>query len=291
MQWSLRFIQLVLPLLAILPLMPGCKDNPSASTADKPNPIVLGVNDIFCRQTHSRCVGDEGLRDYEGLVQQLREKTGLPITLKYYNTEAALVDAAGAGKLDGLICKTWPALQAASKSGRSLDRLADVTMPGGKPGVQGVVFTLADSPVKSLADLTGKTLATGGDDAYEKSFSARKLLAEQQIRPADTRVIPTCIESALAVKEERVVAAVLSSYAYDFGTLQVAGQASDFRELARTESIPFVTVAVFGTLPRAPRDLLHKAMMEVLGASPPADLGTSRLIAPQPWQPAELSKP
>ena len=254
----------------------------------KPKAIVLGVNNVFCRQTHSSCVAERGLREYAGLAQRLSQASGRKVELAYYQSDTLLIDAAAAGRLDGVICKTWTALLAAQAAHTRLDRLADVTMPDGKAGLEGVFFCRSDSPIKTMQDLTGKTLGVGPDVAYEKDSAVRRRLAGLGVQPGKTVTIPTCVRSALAVRQKEVDAGVLSSYAYDFGPEELTGKAPDLRELGRTETIPFVTVGLFGTLPADATGALRQAMSAALATDPPGDLGDSRLLAVQPWQPPEL---
>jgi ABC-type phosphate/phosphonate transport system substrate-binding protein len=172
-------------------LAAGCREKLPVAPAAKA--VVIGVNDGFCRQTHSLCVGEDRLREYAGLAKVLSEKTGRRIELKYLNTEAQLIDAYKAGGLDGVICKTWAALRAGGAGGRELHRLADLSMPGGPNLLEGIFFVRADSPIKTMADLAGRTLGMGGPDAYEKSLAVTARLKQAGVAPAAVKVIPTCV--------------------------------------------------------------------------------------------------
>ncbi|MDD4888490.1 MAG: PhnD/SsuA/transferrin family substrate-binding protein [Phycisphaerae bacterium] len=267
-----------------------------ATSQPDSRPIVFGVNDPFCDKTGSPCVGKGHYRSYDGLVKGIGKATGRRIELRYFATEPLLIAAARAGELNGVICKAWPALLAARAARRKLERLADLSMPvtSGPDRLEGIIFVRADSPIKTLKGLAGKRLAIGDPDSYEKSFTIRRMLAASGVKPEFVRKA-TCLSAALAVKEGETDAAVLSSYAYLYGTLE-AVEMPRVREIARTGPIPFITVGVFDTMDAAARSQLRN----VLGAyvvsesghslvPPPADLGDTRITRPVEWTPAELN--
>lgn len=269
-----------------------CAAGCGATTRPTSRPITLGVNGPFCDKTGSQCVSGGHYRSYVGLAKLLSEWAGRPVELNYFPTEPMLIDAARAGQIDGVICKTWPALRAAKAARTTLHRLADVDMPQ-QPGpvttqpttrqLGGILFVLDNSPIRSVKDLDGKRLAVGNEDSYEKSYSVRKLLAEQGAKP--TLVVkPTCLSAALAVKEGEVDAAVLSNYAYLYGTLE-AVEMPKVRQIGQTELLPFVTIGVFDAVDVATRAKLEKPLVEAAGMGM-GDL--SWLSRPVLWQPVEL---
>ncbi len=279
-------------------LLSGCPGEPAGRGGDSGRtapeapaapaaPLVLAVNDPFCEQTHSGCVAEGRTRQYVGLAGLLSAKIGRPVELRYCNIEPQVIDVAGAGKIDGVICKPWTAEQAARSAGRKLDRLADFSMVGDDAPdlLEAVFFVRQDSSVRSLSDLAGRRLGVGGADSYEKSRAVRERLAEAGV-PLDAisaTVIPTCLASAVAVMDRDVDAAVMSSYAFLFGTPQAVGL-EGVREVGRTAPMPFITLAVFDTIPVAERALLREALLELTTTGGPADLGATRIMPARPWQ-------
>ena len=108
--------------------------------------------------------------------------------------------------------------------------------PSAPDGLNAIMFVKADSPIRNIKDLAGKKLGIGNEDSYEKSYSVRKLLAEQGVKPQFV-LKPTCLGAAAAVKDGEVDAAAVSSYAYLFGTLE-AVELPAARQLAATDDNP-----------------------------------------------------
>lgn len=268
-------------ILAMVLMLAGC-DRGDSANGDSTRPLVLGVNDVFCERTFSGCVKDAQPRNYDGLAKALSERIGQPVELKYLGTDELVVQAAKAGEIDGVICKTWTAMRAAEASGRELFRLADLSMPDGPDQLEGVFFVRADSPIKAPADLAGRTLAIGSEASYEKAQAARARLAEWGVMPSELREIQTCLSTTLAVFEGKVDAGVQSSYAWHFGTLEQVAPRDQFREIGRSGPVPFMSIAVFAASGMPPADRLRQAVDE-LAESPPADLGKTRIMPPAAW--------
>ena len=272
---------------------------PEQAAANATGPIVLAVNDPFYVHTGSSCVAKGNYRDYAGLAKAMSDAVGRPVVLKPFYSEAKLIDEAGQGKLDGVICKTWTAVQAARAATQPMDRLADLSMPGvagpdSPDKLCGTFIVLKGSPIKSIKDLAGKKLAIGPDSGYEKSIAVRTLLAAQGVVPTSMPVEPTCIKSAAAVKSKQVDAAVLSNYAFHYGTLPAVEMTRDqVIVIGETAHMPFITIGLFtGRIDSDTRGRL-RALLGEMAISPaklPADLGLVRLLSPDDWQPASVAE-
>ena len=63
---------------------------PATQPGPTTQPIVLGVNDPFCKQTGSACVGADRYREYVGLAKRLGDGLGRRVELRYFFIEGQL---------------------------------------------------------------------------------------------------------------------------------------------------------------------------------------------------------
>ena len=253
--------------------------------------LVIGINDPLCRQTASACVAASADRDYAGLARQLSEATGLRLSVRYYKAEEPLSEAIRSGQVDAAVAKTWTILRAQVGSPVHLVRVADLRGRADDGLLRGVFITRADSGIASLADLAGKTVAFGSTVGYEKSYQARAALAALGVEPGRTIELEACIDVAAAVYERRVDAGVVSHYVVDDGGLEQVAEKGTFRELGRTEGVPFITVAISENVDADVRAKLTDALLTIPAVRVPVDLRATHFAPPRPWNPAELEKP
>ena len=277
--------------LALLAAILCALTSAGCSRSETPaGPLVIGVCDPLARATASDCVRPSALRDYTTLAAALSARLGVPVQLRYYPFDAALVEAVRARAVDAMIAKTWTVLRAARESARPFERLADLPTPKGSGELTGVFIVRRDSPARTLADLNGKCVLLGPDGAYEKSFAARRALSDAKAAPSRVDVIDACIPLAAAVLERKAEAGVVSSYVADFGGLALAGDAAEFREIARTKPVPFMTFAASAALDASYREKIRAALLEISGQHVPEDLYTTGFTAPAPWEPEEMTR-
>jgi ABC-type phosphate/phosphonate transport system substrate-binding protein len=259
----------------------------TASAAEK---LVIGVSEPICKKTACACVGDNARRAYDGLIAHVRSATGLELEFQYFEEELLLQRAVRAGRLDGMICKTWLGLTTARSAGREFTRLADITMPGREPAeLLGLFIVPKDSPLKTLGDLRGQRVMFGMTNAYEKSYLADAAFRAAGLPLPEPRLrVFSCQDAALALLEKRADAAVISSYALNFGCICVVAKPEDFRVIAETKRIPFVTFMVENKVAPAVRARLQQALLELKGDRVPQDLFSNGVIPPIPWAPEEL---
>ena len=262
----------------------------TASAAEK---LVIGVSEPLCKKTACSCVGDNAKRAYDGLIERVRATTGIELDFQFFEEEILLQRALRAGRLDGMICKTWLGLTTARSAGREFTRLADITMPGKEPAdLFGAFLVLKDSPLKTLDDLRGKRVMFGMTNAYEKSYLADATFRAAGLPLTEPRDrVFSCQDAALALIEKRADAAVVSSYAINFGCICVVARPEDFRVIAETKQhIPFVTFMVENKVAPAVRERLQQALLALKGNQAPKDLFSNGVIPPIPWDPEELKK-
>lgn len=262
----------------------------AASAAEK---LVIGVSEPLCRLTACSCVGDNAKRVYDGLIAHVRSAAGLELDFQYYEEPILLQREIRAGKLDGAICKTWLGLATVRSAGREFTRLADITMPGKEPAeLLGVFIVPKESPIRTLADLRGKRVVFGMTNDYEKSYLADATFRAAGLPLPEPRLRSfACQDAALKLIEKHADAAVVSSYAINFGCICVVAKPEDFRVIAETKQrIPFVTFMVENKVAPAVRERLQKALLELKDDKVPKDLFSNGVVPPIPWDPEELKK-
>jgi ABC-type phosphate/phosphonate transport system substrate-binding protein len=279
---------LFLAVAAATCLAAGCsKVEPGA----KAFALVIGVNDPLCRETASACVGDRARRDYSALEAELKKSLGAPVTFRYYKFEQQLEAAIKSGAVNAAIGKAWNILRGAHDGRRDFERVADLPDADGRQLFSGVFVVRAESPIRKLEDLRGKTLALGSDVGYERSYQVRWALKHAGVEPAKIETLDSCLAVAAAVWEGKVDAGVMSDYAAEFGALeQVAGRSNALRVFARTAGVPFVTVAVSKDVDPALRAKLKSTLLSLTERKTPAGLETSGFVEPLPWTPVELEE-
>lgn len=251
--------------------------------------VRVGVNEPFCRDTACVCAGTDAPRSYEWMAEVARA-AGVEARFTYVRLEDEFAPALAAGELDGVIAKSWPALSAFRVAGVGCERLCDLPLPDGNPDLTGVFITTVDAPVRSMGDLTGRRLGTGGPDSYENFHAVERALQALGVRPAARRQYDRCVHAAVSVLEGETDAAVVSNYCVGFGLDEYVGQPGVFRTLGETAAIPYATFAVSTTVPG---DLRARLQASLLGASArgiPRDLYPGGLRPPAAWTPEELER-
>jgi len=274
----------------ILPLAGALALALVAMAAPAAEKLVIGVSEPVCKKTACSCVGDNAKRAYDGLIAHVQAVTGLELEFRYFEEELLLQREIRAGRLDGMICKTWLGLTTERSAGRTFTRLADITMPGKEPAeLLGLFIVPKESPLKTFADLRGRRVIFGMTNAYEKSYLADATFRAAGLAlPEPRQRVFSCQDAALALLEKRADAAVVSSYALNFGCICVVAKPEDFRVIAETKRIPFVTFMVENKVAPAVRARLQAALLELHGDQVPKDLFSNGVIPPIPWEPEEL---
>jgi len=251
--------------------------------------LTVGVNEPFCRDTACVCAGRDAPRGYEWMAEAARQ-AGADVRVAYVPIEEDLAPMLAAGEIDAVAAKSWTVLTAFRAAGLACARLGDLPLPDGTPGLTGVFITTAESPFRSLADLDGRRLGTGGPGSYETFHAADRLLAARGVRPAARRQYDRCVHAAVAVIEGEIDAAVISSYCVRFGLDDYVGRPGVFRPMGETAPIPYATLAVATTVPEPARLALTAALLDASARGAAGERFPGGLRPPVPWAPEELER-
>ena len=251
-------------------------------------PLVIGICDPLAVETASDCERASALRTYDTFARTLHAQLGRRIVLRYYPFDAQIAAAIRSRSIDAAIAKAWTILSASCSQPLPFDRIADLPTAKGSTDLTGVFIVRADSPVRTLKDLNAKSILIGPVTAYEKSFAVRQSLTEADVAPSRFEVLDGCIPLAAALLEKSSDAGVISSYVADFDGLWLLGGAAQFREIARTVPVPFLSFAVSAELPTIERAAIRDAILAMTGSQVPEGLYTTGFILPRDWEPEEL---
>ena len=246
--------------------------------------LVIAVCDPLARETASECVKPAAVREYDAFAERLSERAGVRVVLRYLPFDAQVSDAMKRDLCGAVIAKTWTVIGTYNH----WVRLADMADAKGSTTLAGVFIVRADSSFRKIADLDGKRVLFGPKGAFEKSFLAEQALADANAAPSRVEVIDGCLPLAAALLEGRADAGVVSSYVADYGGLDLAGDAKRFREIGRTEAVPFMTFAVSPRLDAAIRERVAAALLEMTGQNVPQGLYSAGFTPPTPWIEKEL---
>jgi ABC-type phosphate/phosphonate transport system substrate-binding protein len=263
---------------------------PTAPAA-RPLKLVLGVNDVFCKDTACKCAHDIASREYGDFLARLKERSGIELELVYFMEPYELEKAMQAEQFDGAIAKPWPLLRDQTKRGRYLQRIADVQDTSGNASLWGTVIVLSDSPIRSLRDISGKRLALGQADGYEKHQAVYHLLKGAGVDFSTIRSIEkaSCLECLDLLLKGDVEVAVISNYALTADCGVDVAKPEQFRVIATTAKIPLTSLMI-DTRRISTDDAvrLKRALLELSRDALPESMHGGGFIAAQPWQPPEL---
>lgn len=263
----------------------GCRCAPPT----EPMTVRLAVNDIYATETACSCVHDVAARTYDELQARLAA-LGIDLQLDYFPEPYHLMEAIRSGEYDGALCKPWLVYLQETGAGRQFERVADLMDPQTNGSLTAVVAVSADSPIRTLAELNGRSVVIGESDAYEKHYAAKRLFEKEGLRFDRIEQRASCIENLGMVLDGKVDAAVISDYALSADCAVDIAQPEDFRVLAATEPIPLTSVLMDCAKIDAPgRARLKDALLEV-SREPPAGLLGTGFAEPAEWNPPERGK-
>ena len=197
-----------------------------------------------------------------------------------------LQKAVTARQFDGFLCKPWTVLQYSGKADARFKRVADIQDPANLALMNGVFLTLADSPLRTLADVQGKRIALGQTDSYEKNQAPLRMLAEKKIKPSEQVMFSSCGENLSALMDGKVDAAVVSSYALTASCAVDFAKPEQFRTLAETEKMPLTSLLVdLKKVSLTDATRLQHALLALSGDKAPKDLLGKGFVPPASWKP------
>jgi sulfonate transport system substrate-binding protein len=160
-------------------LLPACVSRPHGPSAAKP-PNAVPVSQLvgLTLQVGDQKGGTESLLRAAGALDNLRYR----IAFSTFTSGPPQVEAATAGKVDFAITGNTPPIFGAAANAKVKVVSA---YDGGGPGDQ--ILVRADSPIRSIADLRGKTIAvTKGSSAHGNVLDQ---LDKVGLKPADVRLV------------------------------------------------------------------------------------------------------
>jgi ABC-type phosphate/phosphonate transport system substrate-binding protein len=236
------------------------------------------------------CAGKDAPRGYAWLAGLAGEAADIDLRFVYVTLEDRLAGIVARREVDGLIAKSWSVLRAFHHARVTAERVCDIALPDGDPRLSGTFITLAESPARSIADLEGKTLGTGRSHAYENSHAVARALEQVRVAPRRTPAYDCCMHAAVAVLEEEVDAAVVSSYCVRFGLDDALGRPGIFRTIGETAPIPFGTFALSTAVPPRVRARLMNLLLDPSTRERASRAFPGGVHPPARWDPEELNR-
>lgn len=210
------------------------------------------------------CVQGTGQRRYDVLAVHLEKALGQRVIVTFDESLALALGRTG-GRADLIIGKDAMVRSDAAKAGAAIREIAALSDVRGTTELRGVFIVRKDSPVKSLADLAGKSVRLGPVEDEETHGAARAAL-----RGIDAKIdVAGSIDSAaLAVGDGEADAAVVSEFLpvllEGCGKLEKGAT----RIVGETPPVPFVRVfagaAVDGATEQRIAEALATAPLDAL---------------------------
>ncbi len=264
---------------------------PVPAEESKPITLRIGINDIYCTKTACDCITEIAGRSYDGVIAELK-KSNVLLEITYFMEVMDLDKAIVAKDFDGVMCKPWTALRHMPGTGRNFKRVVDILDPNNDGSVCGQFVTTADSPIKSLADIQGKRVVFGQEDAYEKYHAALLMLAGQGIKPGETRNFSSCGENLDALMSGSADVVVVSSYAMTASCAVDFAKPEDFKIIASTSKTPLTSLMLdLNRVSATTATRVQMALLAVSGERTPKDFLGNGFVAPVPWQPITSPAP
>jgi phosphonate transport system substrate-binding protein len=201
---------------------------------------------------------------YEEVASALSERLDCPVELVLADSYAIELEAMRAGKLD--LAEFGPLGLVFAQRLAGAEPLVSFGDGGKLSTYTAAIWVPKDSPIESVEDLRGKTVAFGEPTSTSGGLLPTKALKDAGLEPGeDVEVRYTGGHDAavVALKSGKVDAAEVnsqteSSYAAD-GKLDPA----DYRKLWVSEPVPNDPITVRGDLPQAFKDRVAEALREL----------------------------
>lgn len=208
------------------------------------------------------------LADYQPLFEAVGQTTNLHFDLKVAQSYGAVVEAMCNGTAD--IAFVGPVTYLQAKE-RSCAELLAVAVKDGQSIYYAGLFARNDSPIQTLDDVRGKSVAFGDVNSTSSFIFPITMLMEAGIDPVKDlgalRLTGTHANSLAALIEGRVDVAALSFDSYEKAVRSGIPGASDLRVVARSEAIPYPPLVMNSRLPDELKQELRQAFENVENSS------------------------
>lgn len=284
---GLRHTILAWCLAALLPVGARAAAEVGERKGTEPLKVVVGVNDIYCKDSSCNCIAHIATRQYDDFCRRLREEENIDLRMVYFTEPYELDRAFLAGKFDAVLCKPWLVLRHPEGRARHMVRVADLQDLSGNTGLWGSVIVPKDSPIQNLAGLSGKRVAIGQADACEKHRDALALFAREGVEIPPGRLVEkaSCLECLDLLLKGEADAAVISNYALTADCAVDFTTPDAFRVLGKTETIPLTSfIADTGRIPPEGIRRLRSALVDLSARALPDSMGGGGFVAPAPWK-------
>lgn len=204
------------------------------------------------------------LADYQPIFNAVARSTGLKFDLKVAQSYGAVVEGMCNSAADIAFVGPTTYLQAKA---RGCAELLAVAVKSGQSVYYSGLFVQANSPVKGIADLRGKSIAFGDVNSTSSFVFPLTMLIDAGIDPSKdlckVRLTGSHASSLAALLQGDVDAAALSFESYEKAVRENVPGARDVRVVARSEPIPYPPLVVSEKLPAATREKLKTAFQNV----------------------------
>lgn len=228
--------------------------------------ITLVVLDPMAERLACACVQGYARRKYDRLADYLNIELKKTVRVIWAESMAAASKEQSVGSMDVIIGKDSVIRSWAKNAMVPIEGLVHLSDLQGSTMQRGLFVVPASSKAFSLIDLDGYSILFGPENCDEKSTAAKAMLAEIDI---DYRVGEECSSCAVAAKalkemrEEKQVAAVISSYASVL--LEGCGtvKKGELRIVGQTDEVPFISAFSPTTVDAARRSDIKRALLAI----------------------------
>jgi len=202
--------------------------------------------------------------DYQPLFDAVGNTTDRYFDLKVAQSYGAVVEAMCNGTAD--IAFVGPVTYLQAKE-RGCAELLAVAVEDGQSIYYAGLFARRDSPIQTLADVRGKSVAFGDVNSTSSFIIPITMLMEAGIDPVKDlgalRLTGTHANSLAALIEGRVDVATLSFDSYEKAVRSGIPGARDLRVVARSEAIPYPPLIMNSRLPDDLKQELRQAFKNI----------------------------
>jgi len=264
---------------------------PQNATPAKTEPtllkLVVGVNDVYCKDSSCKCIEKIATRQYGEFCRQLKKRYNIEVEFVYFLEPYELDKAFRAGKFDAVLCKPWLVFQHSVGRSEGLARVADLQDLHGDIGLWGMVIVPTNSAITKLSELSGRRIVYGQRDAYEKHQAALELFQREGIKISQDKLVEkaSCLECLDLLMKDSVDAAIISNYALTADCAVDVTTPESFRVIGRTETIPLTSFMI--DLKRLSRDdaiRVQKALIALSQDGLPASMCGGGFVKPASWK-------